>query len=36
MSLRASDLEIDKSINYNKIKNNKKRVIKKWLNQVWN
>lgn len=28
MSLRASDLEIDRSINYNKIKNNKKRVIK--------
>ena len=25
MSLRASDLEIDRSINYNKIKNNKKR-----------
>ena len=25
MSLKATDLEIDRSINYNKIKNNKKR-----------
>lgn len=33
MSLKASDLEIDRSINYNKIKIWRKKL---WLNQVWN